>query len=160
MAENLTENFVKGLRVNEGERIEIADTRCRGLRLRASATARTWFWVGQPAGGSKVERVKIGRWPATNLATARRRADEIRGALADSTAVAARQGTAASLTFKELDERYLEQTKRRKKSWQGDEYHLKRATAELGARRANSLTRADFTELLHGVAETAPISAN
>lgn len=160
VAEILTEAGVKGLVVPDGGRVEISDVRCPGLRLRASATAKAWYFVGATPGSAKVARVKLGRWPSMNLATARRRADDTRGALADSTAALARQGAASALTFGDLAARYIEQAKRRKKSWRNDEYHLKRATAALGARRASSLTRKDFTDLLHAVAETAPVSAN
>lgn len=154
----MTEQTIKGLSVPEGARAEISDIRCPGLRLRASANSKAWYFVGATERGAKVARVKLGRWPAMTLAVARRRADETRAALADGASKAQPNGD--DLTFQALADRYLEQAKRRKASWKQDEAFLKRATTTLGTRRANSLTRSDFAELLHEVAATAPVSAN
>lgn len=158
MAEILTEQAIKGLSVPEGARVELSDTRCPGLRLRASTKSRAWYFVGQAAGSSRVARVRLGRWPAMSLAVARRRADETRASLADGALQV--RSAANEITFQALADRYVEQAKRRKSSWKQDEAFLKRATTTLGERRANSLTRSDFAELLHEVAATAPVSAN
>lgn len=158
MGEALTETKIREMMVPEGKRLELADAGCKGLRLRASANDRTFYYVGGAGGDGKVRRVKLGRWPAMRLATARRRADEIRAQLADGEGYRTDKG--AKLTFQALADRYLTQIEGRKRSWKLDAEYLKRASAELGSRNAARLSRADFAELLNGIAKSAPTSAN
>lgn len=78
----LTDTFLRGLKVAAGERREVADAVCAGLTLRASATKKAWAFVAWDKSAQRATRVTIGPFPEVTLAEARRRADELRAALA------------------------------------------------------------------------------
>jgi integrase len=151
--------WVAGLAVARGERLDVADERCEGLRLRASATSKTFSIVIRDAAGA-VARRTLGSFPEVSVAEARRLADRARIELRTPPPEAERPRRIA-VTFGELVDAYMTNyAKVRKSSWYNDERYLARPKEMWGDAPAASVTLDDVIDYLEALARTAPVSAN
>ncbi|MDA5094229.1 tyrosine-type recombinase/integrase [Aliiroseovarius sp. KMU-50] len=74
---DLTDRFLRSLTPPETGRLEVSDTKRKGLRLRLSATGKSvWMYEKRVKGGPKRKHT-LGSWPAVSLAQARAIALEI-----------------------------------------------------------------------------------
>jgi integrase len=162
MAQKLTDGLVRAAQAEAGQRIELADAACVGLRLRVSGDVRTWAFVARPKGSAKVIRLTLGRWPDVSLSKARALADTQRLKLVDGRDIVAAQKEARSegVTFGEIADEYLKFVERTKRSWKNDQGYLRRPLEKWCDRPALKLEKKHFTELLSEIAATAPVSAN
>ncbi len=150
--------WVAGLTVARGERLDVADERCEGLRLRASAASKVFALVIRDASGSVIRRT-LGRHPETSVVEARREADRLRVELRTPAPDAPR--SRVSLTFGQLVDEYMTKyAKVRKSSWYNDERYLARPKAMWGDAPAKDVSLDDVIDYLETLARTAPVSAN
>jgi integrase len=78
MASRLTDTQVMSLKASAGGRLEVFDPQEPGLLIRVSAAGRrTWFFRYRLIDGRQ-PRLKLGTYPATGIADARRKAQEAR----------------------------------------------------------------------------------
>src|SRR5262249_28659769 len=105
----------------------------------------------------------IGTYPQLGLADAREKAREVlwRAAKGEDPAAEKKRGRQAE-TFRDLAERYLdEHAKANKRSWKADRNILyKDLIPRFGSRKAAEISRREIRDLLHAIAERAPIQAN
>ena len=77
MKANLTDRYLRNLKPPETGRLEISDTKRRGLRIRVSPKGSfVWMFEKRVKGGPKRKHT-LGNWPALSLADAREAALEI-----------------------------------------------------------------------------------
>ena len=175
MAENgkttLTDQKVKGLRCEPGQRITVKDTSVPGLELRASATAKSWSMTFVSPTTKKRSRVTLGRYPSVDLAAARRAARVYRVELDDRrdprrSQKVERRKAAGGITFNALAELWLSdhaEANKSKSSVTADRNNLKRTD---GARHlwgdvaVDSIARAEVVEYLEQVKRKFPVQAN
>jgi integrase len=148
-------------------RAEIWDAKTPGLCLRVSATgAASWSFRYRPREGGGYRRVTLGLLDDLTLADARGRASRYRVQVADGADPQGerkirRAAASNALTFDALADRYLaEYAKPNKTSWRNDRSYLLRPREKWGDRDARSLTRRDAIDLLDGIKQAAPVSAN
>jgi integrase len=167
MPVELSEKTIRQIEVAKGERLDLVDSRCRGLTLRVSSTKRTWSFVYRSRSSGKTERVHLADYPETGLARARDLADEARrqtreGSSPRRSLQAEQQASRTAITFGELCEQFVEvYAKPRKRSWRNDAFNLGQARAVIGADRpAREITRGDLVRFLEAKAATTPTQAN
>ncbi|UYW29047.1 integrase arm-type DNA-binding domain-containing protein [Methylorubrum extorquens] len=81
-SQSLTDAAVKAWAVPEAGRVEIADSRCRGLVLRITAKGdRSWSFRFRDTDG-RTQRVTIGPYPEVGLSAARAKAEDHRARVA------------------------------------------------------------------------------
>lgn len=77
MKADLTDRYLRNLNPPESGRLEVSDTKRKGLRLRLSAKRNAvWMYEKRVKGGPKRKHT-LGKWPAVSLADARATALEI-----------------------------------------------------------------------------------
>jgi integrase len=165
----LTDVYIRAVKPPAEGRLEVYDTRCRGLMLRVtSAGVKTFsFRYRDPESGA-VQRSTFGRYPALSLSAARERADKERGKVARGRSPVserreAKREAASRLSFGDLAERYIEKyAKVHKRSWRNDRLYLNAHVLPKWRRlAAKSITRRDVIDLLDGIVDRgSPVSAN
>jgi integrase len=167
MPVELSEKTIRQIVVAKGERVDLVDSRCRGLMLRVSSTKRSWSFVYRDRTAGKTERIHLGSYPETGLARARDLADAARrqtreGGSPRRSLQAEQQASRTAITFGELCDQFIEiYAKPRKRSWMGDQFNLAQAAAAIGADRpAREVTRGDLVRFLEAKASTTPTQAN
>jgi len=125
----------------------------QGLGLRITAAgARSFVWEGRAKG--RVRRITIGQFPALTVLAARRKAREIKAAIAAGNDPANdRQEERREITVKELCDIYLERhAKPHKRSWKEDARRINsRLIPRLGTRRLSDVRDADLHRLQEAV---------
>jgi integrase len=170
MKKALTEIYLQKLRAPSEGRLEVIDAQCRGLSIRVTPNdVRSWSYRYTGPHG-KPARMAIGNYPAIGLADARRRADGLRGELANGAdPVAARrrqrlEAQSGAKTFKHLAERYLQEHAFRHKSQRSAEEDQRNIKKHLlsywGDRQYAGIDRADIVERIEAIARKHPIAAN
>ena len=144
--------------------IEYFDSGLPGFGLRVSSKdRRTWFARYRVKGYRAKGSLTLGTFPNTDLADARDAAkDALRKAEKGiDPAVPIRQARAAD-TFKELSVRFMEDYKRRRRSWREKQRIINHdILPAIGKTKANVVKRADVREMLRQVVEReSPIMAN
>jgi len=161
----LTKRAVDAARYRgDGRRQHILwDGELRGFGVRVQPTGRkSWVLFYRTTGGRK-RLYAIGRYPELTLDQARREAQRLAAEVqAGGDPVEERRQTREAPTFADLAEAYLERHARvHKRTARDDEQrirdHLKPAW---GARKADSITRADVAALHRKVGRKAPYAAN
>lgn len=117
MSENLTDRFLRNLKPPEAGRLEISDSKRKGLRLRVSAKGNyVWMYEKRVKGGPKRKHT-LGNWPALSLADAREIALEIeaearrgidRVAIQNEKRLADENATASLSTVQQVIDVYVE----------------------------------------------------
>jgi integrase len=160
MRKSLTDTFCKSTPAPAAARSEWADTRCAGLEFRVtSAGARSWTFRFRDPNSRRTLRASIGSYPDIGLSAARKKADDLRGKVADGiNPIEHRRkerDESHSRTFKELAGRYmLEHARRHKRqlSADGDDLNLnKHVLPKWGKRDYRGIRRADAIELIEGI---------
>jgi integrase len=167
----LTDLQIKKLALPETRR-EISDGKIAGLFLVVQPSgAKSWAVRYRVAGTPK--KFTIGPYPAVDLATARRRAQEAVGEVAGGNDPAAQKKAVRAARVAEQSagdrveavvdmfvKKYL--AKKSKPSWAKEGERLLRVeiVPALGKRRLGEITRADVRRRLEEIAERAPITAN
>jgi integrase len=170
MRRDLTDVFLRGLKPPERGRIEIRDTKVRGLVLRMTWTgAATWSMRALLRDGRHT-RVTLGAYPALSLAEARKVALDAlarihKGADLVAEKRAARAARKAALAEATVAER-LAQWQQAKTSRWSDRYAAEVARLvereilpALGAKPLRLTTRADWTGLVARKRASAPVVA-
>jgi hypothetical protein len=136
--------------------VEYYDRKTSGLSVRVLPTGKkTFYFVHRAAapasmpGERRLVRVKLGRYPEVDLATARDRVRTTRGAPAKA------DDPAPVVLFKDLATEYIERhCKKKKKSWKQDVYWI---DAELrphwNDRPVGTIKRRDVAQLLNQIAD-------
>ena len=108
--EHLTERRVQSATLNEGQaRLELRDTKMRGLELRVGKTSKRWALLYTRRSDGKFRRVTIGSYPEITLVDARRRALAYKTEIDDGMDPAnVAQVRASAPTFAELAEQWVE----------------------------------------------------
>ncbi|MCC0809014.1 DUF4102 domain-containing protein [Methylobacterium sp. W2] len=158
MQKPLTDVLVRGMPLPESGRIEVSDTRCKGLELRVtSGGARSWSFRFRDPRSGRVTRATIGSYPEVSLADARERANGLRRSVAaglNPVEEKRRERQASNTsTFKALSDRYLEEHARRfKRSAPADERNLRlHVLPKWGSRRYDEIQRRDVIDLCEGM---------
>ncbi len=158
MKKPLTDLAVRSLTAPPSGRIELSDSRCRGLEFRiTSGGARSWSFRFRDSKSGRVTRATIGSYPEITLAHARQLADDMRRMVAAGLNPVEekrheREG-ARTKTFEALADRYLEEHARRfKKSAAADERNLCiHVLPKWGNRRYDEIQRRDVIALCEGM---------
>lgn len=131
------------------------------LAVCVTATGHRAFYLYKRVGG-RPERIHIGPFPDLTVEQARRKADELKGEIAQGQNPAKRNRDArGAMTFGELFERYIERAKSRdRRTWAGDQRQFDCHLSGWKARKLATITRADVARLHAKVGKTAPYSAN
>ena len=160
MRKSLTDTFCKSTPAPGTGRSEWADVRCAGLEFRVTAAgARSWTFRFRDPTSRRTLRASIGSYPDIGLSAARKKADDLRGKVAEGiNPIEHRRkerDESHSRTFKELADRYmLEHARRHKRplSADGDELNLnKHILPKWGKRDYRRIRRADAIELIEGI---------
>lgn len=128
MPATLTETAIRAAirRAKDGERVELADSAFRGLRLRIGTAGKAKWVLACRDQGGRMRRFEVGAWPSMGIGDARREAETLRVAVrkgADPTADKRRQRSQARDanvgigTLEALIKRYGEKVGAKKKSW-------------------------------------------
>jgi integrase len=160
MRKSLTDTFCKSTPAPATGRSEWADIRCSGLEFRVtSGGARSWTFRFRDPTSRRTLRASIGSYPDIGLSGARKKADELRGRVADGVNPIEHRRKerqeSHSRTFKELAERYMREHARRHKrplSADGDDLNLnKHVLPKWGKRDYRGIRRADAIELIEAI---------
>ncbi len=156
MATRLTDAAIRAAirRAEEsGQRAELVDAGCPGLRLRAGAAKVTWALACRDAEG-RMRRFELGAWPAMGIAEAREAARAMRAAVrqggADPVAERRRKRAAATAardgagTLRALVSVYAEKRGRALKTWSEYERRIASVFAKTMDRPLSGLSRADL----------------
>lgn len=109
-----------------GKRTWVYDLKTPSLALCITSSGSRSFYIYRRVEG-KPEQIRLGGYPEMTIEQARRRAAEINGEIAKGTNPnEIKRGKRTEWTFAHLFTDYLEQAKRRKKSWPGDEAQYRR----------------------------------
>lgn len=131
------------------------------LYLRVSETG-TKTWLLKYKAGSVQRKYTIGRYPELSLATAKKEALRIRGAVSlGNDPQEERKAERKALTIKAIAELYIEKhAKPRKRTWDADDKQLKRdVIPHIGS--MTKVTRQDVAKLIDRVADRgSPIASN
>lgn len=154
----ITDAWLRSLKLGPGERVEVTDARCPGLRLRASARTMSWSLVTKtPAGYA---RVYLGDADDMGVDEARQAADRKRAELKSGTSTPA-PDTGAGLGFDTVAAAYVEL--RRSEGMRSVEklaYYLKEPSREWAGSPIARMRREDVFELLDRIAARgAPVTA-
>ena len=140
---SLTDLLIKKLKVPEKGQKTYFDGTQRGFGIRVSkGGAKTFVLVH----GKQRKIHTLGRYPDLSLMEARKKAKEVLGH-----AVAEKQGQVPSLTFLELRERFLADTKPRTKPSTHAEYARLLTKHFTFTKNVSSITRADIMEAITSV---------
>ena len=167
----LTDQKVKGLRCEPGQRITVKDTSVPGLELRASATAKSWSMTFVSPTTKKRSRVTLGRYPTVDLAAARRAARVYRVEIDERrdprrAQKVERRNAAGGVTFDTLADIWLTDHAEANKSAgsaTADRNNLKRPGGpreRWGSVAVDTITRAEVVEYLEAVKRKFPVAAN
>ena len=158
---SLTDAKLQAIKPPADGRIEVSDDKVQGLRVRVTAKGAKTF-ILRKRQGSKVHNVTLGRYGARfGLADARKKArsllNDLEAGKAPTPPKKAAQG--ASGTIRALMPAYLD-AKLHLRSY-GE---IKRilngyVLPEIGDRFADSVTRGEITQLIDGIANSAPVMA-
>jgi integrase len=160
MRKSLTDTFCKSTPAPITGRSEWADVRCAGLEFRVtSAGSRSWTFRFRDPSSRRTLRASIGSYPDIGLSAARKKADDLRGKVADGVNPIdlrrKERDESHSRTFNELAERYMREHSRRHKrqlSADGDELNLnKHVLPKWGKRDYRHIRRADAIELIETI---------
>jgi integrase len=168
MQKALTDVLVRSLTPPDKGRLELSDSRCPGLEIRATAGgAKSWSFRFRDPRSAKITRATIGSYPDVTLAEARERAGDLRRAVAaglNPVEQKRRQREEATTkSFSALAERYLaEHARRFKRSASADERNLRlHVLPHWAARRYDEIQRRDVIDLCERmVAAGTPTNAN
>ena len=165
--DNLTDRFVESLRPSDDRRVEVRDTKVRGLILRLSETGRkTWSVLYRRQSDGRRRRYTVGGYPQFSLADARAEAMGILARVArggDPAADRRRPAGSRPRTLGDLAERYLARhAKPFKRSGFQDRQMLEKDVLHpLGREPLESIRRSDIAEVVQAiVARGSPIQAN
>jgi integrase len=132
----------------KGKRAYYYDSKTRGLGISITPTGSKSFIVYRWLAG-KPERITLGRYPDLSIEQARRKADEVNGAIAkgdnpNDTRRAERQELTLSQLFNEYVERYA---KLHKESWEEDTNQFRRYLTNWGKRKLSTIKKANLQKL-------------
>lgn len=155
----LTDTKIKDAKAAAGERVELADDKVPGLRLRVGAGGAKTFTLRKRVGGKPVN-LTLGRWHPTafNVNDARKKARAMLSDLeASGDALAKAKATAKSSiapTVRTLFADYLSYVRDEKKNrgWaESERIFNKHVLPVLGDRIADTVTRGDVTRMVDGI---------
>lgn len=155
-AVGLTDAKIKGLSAPKTGRVEVADKVVSGLRIRVGSSGTKTFIVRKRIGG-RVANVTVGRFHDTRftLADARKKArtllNDIEGG-GDPRAETRRATGAAKGTIRALFDDYKKAKAGKRSIGEIERIFERYVLPEIGDRLADSVTRADVTRLIDGVA--------
>jgi integrase len=152
---NLTDGYLRAVSPPATGRLEIRDTRVRGLILRITANATfTWSARTRTEDGRQT-RPKLGTWPAMGIAEARKRALAVLSDIQQGgDPVVAKQTARAARLLPTVDDRLREWRAAKAPHW--SERYLREVerlcaveiVPRLGKRPLTTTTRADWTGLI------------
>ena len=166
----LTDLLIKKLPLPERRR-EISDGKIAGLYLVLQPSGAK-SWAVRYRFGGLPKKLTLGPYPALDLATARRRAQEALGDLAggEDPAAVKQASKAASRAAREDEHDRIERVvtlfverhaKAKNRDWHGVQRILDREVVDRWReRRLSKLTRGEIHEMLDEIADRAPIRAN
>lgn len=125
-----------------GKRVEYHDSETKGLCLRVTDSGAKSFCVFRRVQG-KVTRITIGPFPDVSVEQARRKAEEINGAIAQGKDPSEeRRKLRGEATFEDLFTWYLETiSKPTKRTWMEDEGKFKRHCDDLSSLKASKVSK-------------------
>lgn len=141
---NFTKASLDALPVPEkSKRIEFADSRQFGLRLRVTSTGVKTFSVLKRIKGSDMERITLDRYPAMSIEQARKKTVEILGKMAEGNNPAEiKRSLKTELTFSQLFVEYGERHGNKKKAWRDDQQRFRDYLVKpLGSKKLSTITR-------------------
>lgn len=152
---NFRKDTIEALPLPEGDkRVWYWDTKCSGLALRVSGKGHRIFYLYRWVGG-KPQQKSLGTFPAMTIEQARRRAEELNGAVAlgNDDLKKASGSTRGEMNFKELFDWYFENYSKHKKSKNDDEMQNRLHFHALASKRLSKITKADLRQLHREIAE-------
>jgi integrase len=162
---SLTDAAIRGLSPPASGRIEIQDSRCRGLAIRVTAGGvKSWTFRYRDRASGKAERKTLGRYPDVSLARAREIADSNRvevyaGQSPQEQIRLARRLEKKAPSFDDLADRYLREAvePRKAASTAGVERaYLASARAAFKGRKAKEISRQDIRDFSCGARQNGP----
>jgi integrase len=139
-----------------------ADTKITGLRLCVFRSGIKVFYLSRKIDG-RHEKIKLGRYPALSVESARTKARQLIGSIAHGQNPARdRRHMLAESTFAQLFAWYLEEyAKAHKRTWKEDESKYKTYLSKLAHRKLSALSRRDFASIHTAISKTGhPVTAN
>ncbi|GGA81314.1 integrase [Brucella endophytica] len=151
----LTTRFIDSIKIDV--RTDYHDTLVQGLSLRISPSGtKTWNLLYTRESDGTKQRVKLGRYPAIDLETARSKALKAMGGVSEGKDPASdKRARRDAMTVQEVGELYLEKhAKRNKKTWKQDEQLLKSEVyPEIGRMKALAVKKRDLLDIIEAKAE-------
>ena len=162
MATRLTNTAIESALARRpvGSRIELADDREFGLRLRAGRRGGKWSLLSQMPDGARI-RVQIGSWPGLGISDARKEAQTIKRQLEKGVNPnEAKRAARDHATVAELLNIYERLKLSKLRSGAEIDRALRRVLKRFLDRDPLSITRHQIATAIDRVAEKAPISGN
>lgn len=160
---NLTKAIIDALpAADAGKRYFVYDAKTRGLAVRVTDKGAKSFYIYRWAAG-KPQQIKIGPYPDLTIEQARKRADELNGAIALGRDVGEeRRAVREDPTFGDLFAWYLEaHAKPRKRSWKKDADQFRLYLGALASMKCAKVSRGQVRAVHSEVATKAgPYAAN
>ena len=160
----LSDRFCSNAVSGEGRKVDYFDTLARGLCLRVNAGgAKAFYLVFSNPGDRKRNWYKIGEYPGTSLADARRKAREERSqVLAGNDPIKEERARRASQAVRDLVENYVDRHASALRSGPAIARRLRKNVSEvIGDVKLADLHKRDITKAIDAVMDRdAPIEAN
>lgn len=157
---NFTRPTLDALPTPETGRAYFNDSKVRGLQLQVTDHGAKTFYLYLKVHG-KPERIRIGRFPETDVDIARKVADRLRGEIAQGHNPADdRRESRNEISFGDLFAAYLQKAKLTKKSWQEDENQYDRHLTDWKGRKASAIRKSDVFAMHSAIGQSAPYAAN
>jgi integrase len=148
MAVNITKLVVERARAPRDGQIFIRDKAVTGFALRVTAKgAKSFIWEGRIRG--RMRRITLGGFPALTVSKAREKALQLKAAIIDGDDPSEiRKRKLSELTFRDLEEAYLERHARvKKRSWKRDALMLDGYLSKLRARRITDISSEEVARI-------------
>ena len=163
-ATQLTDSKLQGLKPPATGQTEISDAAVPGLRIRIGTTGAKTFIVRKRIGG-KIKNMTVGRYgPRFTLADARKKARTIisdieAGADPSKSMPSPRRAGKGAETIRSLVPEYLAAKADRRSVGEMKRVLEGYVIPKIGDRLADAITRGDVSELIDGIAASAPVMA-
>jgi integrase len=160
----LTDRFCQTAKpLTDGKQTDYFDSLTKGLCLTASASTRTFYLIYTKPGDGKRARMKLGRYPEMELATARERARETRAGLDNGKdPIIEKRAVAASQTVADLVDNYITRHAATKRTADAIGRRLRKNVKDVvGGVKLAELHRRDITRCIDAVTDRgAHVEAN
>ena len=156
-----TKRSIQALPTPSTDRVTYHDTKTPGLLLRVTSTGTKTFSYRRKLNGRAI-RVTIGKFPATTVDQAQRKATELSAEVVKGNNPSdLRKEQREEMPFTDLMSLYIERhAKLHKKTWEADQKMFNKHLSKWANRKLSDIKKTDIQRLHSKIGQTAPYAAN